>query len=229
MMKHGSKNSDEAMIIKEINKIKVTKPIVSGILVENPTELPVISLEEKRVVIGIDDKRCAVFYEKEEKAEKEFQALQKGAARGITPIAYGRRGNYVVMEFIQAPTIADYLKNNPLTKDMTKRLLALLDDLKIAGFTRIDQDPAYIYLMPDGNFKVQNLHRHLKLPAKSFPQRMIKGMGKHVITFLQYVKELQPDMYKTWSQHPKFNAVIAKAKSAGQQSEAVENNESSHD
>ena len=228
-MKHDSKNSDEVMIIKEINKIKVTKPEVSGMLVENPSKLPVISLEEKRVVIGIDDKRCAVFYEEEEKAEKEFQALQMGAARGITPFVYGRRGNYVVMELIQAPSIADYLKNNPLTKDLTKQLLALLDDFKTAGFTRIDHDPAFIYLMPDGNLKVLNLHRHLKLPAKSFPQRMIKGMGKHVTNFLQYVKELQPDMYNTWSLHPKFNAVIAKAKSAGQQSKAVENNESSHD
>ncbi|WHZ05280.1 hypothetical protein QNH48_11940 [Neobacillus sp. YX16] len=211
-MQHKSKNSDEAMLINEINKIKVTKPESTGIIIHNPTDLPIIIQEEKRVVIGIDATRCAAYFEEEEKAEKEFQALQMGAERGITPIVYERRGTYVVMESIQAPTIADYLKNNPLTIELIQKLLGLLDDFKAIGFTRLDHDPAFIFLMPDGSLKVVNLHRHNKLPPKQFPQRMIKGMGNQVTVFLQYVKEFEPTLYNTWKNHPKFNATIAKAK-----------------
>lgn len=207
------KNADNASVIKEINKIKVTKPEETGFLIHNPTDLPIISNEDKRVVIGIDGSRCAAYFDKEEKAEKEFQALQMGAARGFTPNVFVRRGTYVVMETIQAPTLEDYLKINPVTKELTQKLLQLFNDFKSVGFTRLDQATAHIYLMPDGGFKVVNLHRHTKQPAKLFPQRLIKSMGNQAERFLQQVKEMEPTLYESWTKDPKFNATIAKAKS----------------
>ncbi|WP_102344933.1 hypothetical protein [Bacillus sp. Marseille-P3661] len=209
-----AQNSDEKMIVDEIKKIIVTKPDIEGMIVHNPTDLRIISQEEKRVVISIDNIRCAVFFEKEEKAEKEFQALQMGAKRGITPVVYGRRGTYVVMSTINAPTLAKYLENNKVTKELTKKLLSLLDDFKAIGFTRLDQSPDYIYLMSNGSLKVVNLHRHNKLPEKQFPQRMIRGMGKQVTEFLNYVKELDSSLYDNWTKNPKFAATVEKAKLA---------------
>lgn len=208
-------NSDEKVIINEIKKIIVTKPDVEGMIVHNPTDLRVISQEEKRVVIGIDGKRCAVFFEEEEKAEKEFQALQKGAKKGIAPVVYGRRGTYVVMEEMKAPTLAKHLENNKITKELTKKLLSLLNDFKAIGFTRFDQSPDYIYIMPDGSFKVVNLHRHNKLPEKTFPRRMISGMGKQVAEFLNFVKELDGSLYENWTKNPKFASTVEKAKLGG--------------
>lgn len=209
------KNSEEASVIKEIKKIKVTKPEETGMIIHNPTDLPIISNEDKRVVIGIDAARCAVYFTKEERAENEFQALQMGAARGLTPYVFGRRGTYVVMETIQAPTLADYLKSNPISKELTQKLLQLFEDFKAVGFTRLDQAPTCIYLMPDGSFKVVNLHRHTKLPEKLFPQRLIKGMGQQAEAFLQYVKEMDPVRYESWEKHSKFHSTIAKTKLGG--------------
>ncbi|WP_085993819.1 hypothetical protein [Oceanobacillus senegalensis] len=214
-MAKDSKGFSDKQLVKEIHKIKVTKPEDTGMVVHNPTDLSVISHEEKRVVIGIDKNHCAAYFEKEEKAEKEFKSLQLGAKQGITPTVYGRKGTYVVMEPIDAPTVADYLKENTITKEFTKKLLKLLNDFKAVGYTRLDQSPEYIYLMPDGSFKVVNVHRHTKIPGKEFPQRLIKGMGKQAPTFLKYVEELDSDLYKKWTKHPKFQSTVDKAKLRG--------------
>jgi hypothetical protein len=211
-MNKKNNKSKETELIEEIGKIKVTKPEFRGVLIDNPTDLPVISCEKKRAVIGIDQTRCAVYFDEEEKAQKEFEALQMGEKHGITPKVYGTRGTYVVMELINAPTLAQYLEKNALTKELTQKLLQLLNTFEEVGYTRIDQDPAYIYLMPDGSLKVVNVYRHTKLPPREFPKRMIKRMGKQATLFLQYVKELNPSMYTKWVNHPEFAMTMQKAK-----------------
>jgi RIO-like serine/threonine protein kinase len=203
---------NEAALIHEIKKINVTKPERKGAFIDNPTDLPVISREKKRAVIGINQTRCAVYFTDEEKAQKEFQALQMGAKLGITPKVYGTRGTYVVMERIDAPTLAQYLTKHTLTKELTQKLLDLLNNFQKAGYTKMDHKPEYIYLMPDGSLKVVNVYRHTKLPEKQFPKRMIKNMGKQVTLFLQYVKELNPSMYTKWAHHPEFAMTVQKAK-----------------
>jgi hypothetical protein len=211
-MRQNHDKSKETELIREIGKIKVTKPKTKQVRIDNPTDLPVISREKKRAVIGIDQTRCAVYYDEEEKAQKEFQALQMGARLGITPKVYGSRGTYVVMERIDAPTLAQYLEKKALTKELTQKLLHLFHNFEKAGFTRIDHDPAYIYLMPDGSLKAVNVYRHTKLPPRPFPKRMIKNMGKQADRFLQYVKELNPSMYAKWVNHPEFAMTMQKAK-----------------
>ena len=204
-------NSSDEMVINEINKINVTKPEETDMSINNPTDLPIIKEEEKFIIVGINKKTCAIYFEKEEKAELEFKALQIGRKRGITPKAYARKGNYVIMKKIKAPTIAEYLEKNTLTKELTQKLLRLLEKFKEVGYNRLDQNPAYIYLMPNGKLKTIHVYRHTKLPLKDFPRRLIKGMGHQVNDFLQYVKELNPDLYNSWVQHPKFEATVEKA------------------
>ncbi|MGO4890453.1 hypothetical protein ACJ2A9_22115 [Anaerobacillus sp. MEB173] len=212
-MQHDSMNANEEMLINEIKKIEVTKPEETGMLIQNPTDLSIIKEEEKFIIVAINKKRCAIYFEKEEKAELEFEALKIGAKRGITPKALARKGNYVIMKTIKAPTVAEYLDENTITKELTEKLLHLLDEFKAAGFTRLDQNPSYIYLLPTGNLKTIHVYRNTKLPIKEFPRRLIKGMGHQVTDFLKYVEELNPDLYETWRQHPKFESTVEKAKS----------------
>jgi hypothetical protein len=212
MDQKDNKSSENELII-EINKIKVTKPESEGVIINNPTDLPIISYEKNRAVIGIDQTHYAVYFTEEEKAEKEFQALQMGAALGITPNVYGRRGTYVIMEPINATTLTDYLEKNTITKELTQKLLQLLTNFKTIGFTRMDHKPEYIYLMSDGSLKVVNIYRHTKLPSKLLPKRIMKGMGKQITPFLQYVKKINPSMYNKWVTHPDFNMTIQKINS----------------
>jgi RIO-like serine/threonine protein kinase len=204
---------DQNELIKEINKIKVTKPGSEGVIIANPTDLPILSYEKSRAVIGIDQTYCAVYFTGEEKAEKEFQAIQMGTALGITPNVYGRRGTYVIMEPIKATTLADYLEKNTITKELTQKLLQLLTNFKKIGYTRMDHKPEYIYLMSDGSLKVVNIYRHTKLPSKLLPKRIMRGMGKQITLFLQYVKKINPSMYNKWATHPEFNMTIQKINS----------------
>jgi len=229
MVEKKSNKTEKDIIINEINKIQVTKPQFEGMIIHNPTDLKVISQDKRHVIIEIDENHWATYYVNEEKAEKEFQALQMGASRGITPVVYGRRGTYVVIEAIQAPTIADYLKNNSMTKELTKKLLGLLNDFKDVGFNRLDHPLTNIYVMQDGSLKVINLQWDTKFPQNLFPRKMIVGMGKQASAFLKYVQALEPSLYKTWTTHHKFTSTIEKAKLGGNKQEVFDINEGSHD
>lgn len=210
-MNEEKHTSEEAVLINEIKKIKITSPETKDAMIHNPTDLPIMRLDKKTAVIRIDATRSATFFRKEDSAEEEYAALLLGASLGFTPKVYGLRGTYVVTEIMEAPTLADHLEQHSLTPELTEKLLQLLDDFQKAGYTRLDHDPAYIHVMPDGNLKVVNVKNHIKLPRKMFPKQFLIGMGKQITEFLNRVKILRPALYQEWSNNSGFEETIEKA------------------
>ncbi|WP_163100530.1 hypothetical protein [Peribacillus alkalitolerans] len=209
-MNMGS-NIDQQVIISEISKIKVTKRESKDVMVDNPTDLPLISLDKKGATFKIDDHRCVRYYKEIGEAEEEVLAYQLGDKLGLTPKIYGWSPAYVVMEHIQAPTVAEHLTKHPITKELTNKLLQLLEDFKAVGYKRIDHSLEYIYMLPDGSFKITNL-RHKFTLGNVLPKRLIKGMGTQVDAFLAFVKEINPTLFQQWEAHPEFSEGVSKAK-----------------
>lgn len=210
-MDNDKHTSDETELINEIKKITVTPSNSKDDMVHNPTDLPIVNVGKKSAEIRIDATRSATFLKNEASAEEEHQALLMGASLGFTPKVYGIRGTYVVTEFLEAPTLTDHLEHHSLTRELTQKIIQLLEDFQKAGYTRIDHDPASIYVMPDGSLKVANVRSRIKLPPKNFPKKLIRGMGKQVTDFLNLVQELNPAMYQEWSNYHKFERVVQEA------------------
>jgi hypothetical protein len=209
-MNMGS-NIDQQEIISEISKIKVTKRESKDVMVDNPTDLPLISLDKKGATFKIDEYRCVRYYKEIGEAEEEVQAYQLGDKLGLTPKIYGWSPTYVVMEHIQAPTVAEYLANYPITKELTQSLLQLLEDFKAVGYKRMDHSLESIYLLPHGSLKITNV-RHKFTSGNALPKRLIKGMGNQVDAFLAFVKEINPTLFAQWEVHPEFSEGVLKAK-----------------
>ncbi|MBP1155873.1 MULTISPECIES: hypothetical protein [unclassified Paenibacillus] len=202
----------EAQLIEEINKIKVNRPETGEeelVEVDNPTDLPLLTRHKKYAIFGLDEKRCIKIFPKVGKAEQEYHNQRLGAKQGISPQVYDWGPNYIVMESINSPTVAQYLDSYPLTKELTEKLIRLFKNLKEAGFS-INQAPENILIMPSGSLMAIGIKSDAPLAAP-FPKKMIKGMGKQVSLFLEYVKEIDEALYISWSSHPDFNGYVAKA------------------
>ncbi|WP_090820457.1 hypothetical protein [Paenibacillus sp. yr247] len=201
----------EANLIKEINKITAIRPGTDedGLVeVDNPTDLTLLYCHEKYAVFRLDANRSIKIYAKKGEAEQEYRIMQLGAERGISPNVYDWGPNFLVTELIKAPTIAQYLEANTLTKELTERLIQLLDDLEEAGVSS-NQALEDIFLLPDGSLRAINIKTNLdKNPL--FPKKMIKGMGNQFGTFLQYVKEIDGALFRIWSSQPDFITYVEK-------------------
>lgn len=201
----------EANLIKEINKITAIRPGADEeelVEVDNPTDLPLLYRHEKYAFFRLDANRGIKIYAKTGEAEQEYRILQLVAERGISPDVYDWGPNFLVTELIEAPTISQYLKVNTLTKELTESLIQLLDDLEEAGVSS-NQALEDIFLLPDGSLRAINIKSNLdKNPL--FPKKMIKGMGNHVSTFLQYVKEIDGALFRIWSSQPDFIRYVEK-------------------
>ena len=200
----------EGQLVQKIEKIKANRPISKEIEIHNPTPLQVIKKYRRCVVFRIDDQRCAKFYLRDGKAEQEYQNLKLAVVKGISPDAYEFNSKYVVMELIDAPSVAEYLESNPINQELTEKLLKLIDDLKELGL-RPDQPTEHIYIMPEGILKTDNLSYEPNV-ATRFPKKLVKRMGKQVDLFLTHVKEVNPAMFEKWKQHPDFDEVVEKAR-----------------
>lgn len=211
-LKNEWRKAKEAQLIQEISKIKVFRPETGEeemVEVDNPTDLPLLSRHKKYAIFGLDEKRCVKIFPKVGKAEQEYHNQRLGAKKGISPQVYDWGPNYIVMESINAPTVAQYLGSYPLTKELTKELILLIKNLEIAGLS-VNQSPENILIMPGGGLRVTGIKSDSALPSP-FPKKIIKGMGKQVDLFLEYVKEIDEALYTSWISHPEFNGYVLKA------------------
>ncbi|MBP1966953.1 hypothetical protein [Paenibacillus aceris] len=193
----------EAGLIKKINQMKVVRIDPSEkMMVDNPTDLPLIAKEKKRAVFQIDRTSSLAIYTKPGKAEKEYSLLKLGAPHGITPDPYEYGPKYLVMPLMLAPKASVYLQRNDLTKEFAASLLQLHIVSGRIGF-RGGHSPEDIYVMQDGTLKAVNIRDTGSLadhPAKY----LLGGLGVRVKEFLTYMKELDPILYEQWTTHPKF-------------------------
>lgn len=202
----------EQHIIDDINQVQVWPP-PAGVQIKNPTDMPLIGYGHQGAVFGIDDARCVKIYRNEDVAARELRALQMGQEAGICPEIYGWGDRWIAMEMIKTPSLETYVLSNPLTPELTQRLLRLIDTFKEIGYTRLDHAARHIYLMPDDKLKVIDVVHSVKPHGelKRLPTKLLKGLGQHAATFLRHVRSIRPNLYWRWVRHPNLPGTMAKA------------------
>ena len=195
-----------------LDQIKVWRPS-DQITIDNPTSLKMIGRGQQGVVFQIDDKRCVKVYYNPISLQRELRAMQAGEKEGITPKVYFWGDNYLVMEYLTAPSLYDYLQKKPLTKDLSKKVIKLLETFAKVGYNRFDHSGRHIYLMFDGKMKVIDVVHIIKPSPVLFSRKLISDMGQHAETFIKHVKEISPKWYNRWVKHPDFADTMLKAKS----------------
>jgi predicted Ser/Thr protein kinase len=116
----------EQELIGKLDQISITKQSGS-VKVSNPTRFQLIGKGHQGAVFKIDEHRCVKIYCAKESQSRELQALQLGGKIGICPKVYFWGENFIVMEYLTYPTLFKYLDNNPLTRELTIKIIDLLE------------------------------------------------------------------------------------------------------
>lgn len=73
-----------------------------GLIINNPTSLPLIGKEHQGAVFKIGEDRCIKIFVKQENLLKEKEVFLKAKGLPFMPEYYGSGPNYIVMEYIGA-------------------------------------------------------------------------------------------------------------------------------
>lgn len=195
-----------------IAAISVLKPS-SKVIVNNPTRLEMIGSGHEGAVFRINGTRCVKIFGKKKVARRELYALQLAQRARICPEVYDWGSNWILMAYIDAPTVSEHLKSHPLTEELSERLIVLLKMFKTIGYTRLDHSPKSIFLLPDGSLRVIGVARSISRSGemKTLPKKLLKGLGQYAPEFLRHVRRIRPMLYVRWIRHPDFASTMAKA------------------
>ncbi|MFK9094774.1 hypothetical protein [Bacillus salipaludis] len=199
----------EAGLVKEIQKIQTVRLDEEEdelVEVDNPTDLSLLSKHEKYAVFRLDENRCILIFAKEGYAEREYENRWLGAKKGISFGAYDWGKNYVVTDYLEATTLQEYLESHIMTRELAEKIIKLLDDLDESGFMT-NQAPQDILIFSNESLKVENLKKNLT-GKPPFPKKMLKGLGVHAKTFLNFVLEVDKARYEEWGRLPEFQEFV---------------------
>lgn len=204
----------EQELIEKLDQISFAI-VEKSMEISNPTNFRLLGKGNQGAVFQIDAERCVkIYYRQKKDLEKELHNLLLGNIIGICPKVFLWGEDYIIMEYISAPSLEEYLEKNPLTKEMAARIIELLDSLESIGFNRLDHAPRHIYLLPAGKLKVIDVCNSIS-KTSPLPVKLMEDMGAKADDFLQFVQEISPKWYQKWTNHPDFPLLRKNGKQRG--------------
>jgi predicted Ser/Thr protein kinase len=186
-------------MMENFKSIVVTKGRKS-LKIHNPTNFPLIGMGTQGAVFKLSEEKCVKIYSDTVQAKMEKEALQAGQHLPFMPKLYDSGSNYVVMEYFNAPTLKEYLRNCLyIPKSITKKLLSILSGLKKAKFTMIDAPLRHIFVLENEELKVVDHVNGFKR-NHPVPLKLLRDLKLILLkdSFLSQVKKLEPETFKTW-------------------------------
>ena len=196
------KRTERRKRMGDYKSIKVTKGI-KMLEVDNPTAYPLIGMGSQGAVFKLSEEQCVKIYTDELQAKMEAEALKAGQSLSFFPKVYETGPDFIVMEYFNAPTLKEYLRNcTYITESITRKLLAILRELKEAQFTMIDAPLRHIFVLENEELKVVD-HVNAFKRIHPVPLKLLRDLNIILLkdSFLARVKELEPDTFNMWESY----------------------------
>lgn len=188
---------------KCIGNINVQNIENADVEVENNSPLLMIGKGRQGAVFQYSDDICVKVFGNTEDCDREHYALSLGKETTLFPKVYAKGSNYIAMEFIKGVDLREYLQSQPLTEEISLKLIQMLITFKEIGFERIDHHKRQIYLQPDGNLKVIDVARTVwRDRVYPYPRKLLISLGvENKELFLSHVRSLEPQLYEDWNHY----------------------------
>lgn len=198
-MKEFKEISIERILDKYGNEKKV--------IINNPKNYRYIGRGLQGMVFQLDHERCVKIYFKEKNVDLEMKAYHLVKRYSFIPKIFESGSNYIVMEFIEGPSLFEYLKKKKyLRKSISRQILRIQRKVKKAGFTRIESKLDH-FIVPEGDVIKFVDHSNAFAYVQPYPNELFTDLRKlgllHV--FLEHAKELDPIQYHEWEKTVDFN------------------------
>lgn len=175
--------------------------------IHNPTNYSLIGIGTQGAVFKLSEDRCVKIYSDPVQAKMEMEALKAGKHLSCLPQVYDSGSNYVVMDYFNAPTLKEYLKNcTYIPESIATKLLYMLKELQKARFTMVDAPLRHIFVLENEELKVVD-HVNAFKRNHPVPLKLLRDLKIILLkdSFLARVKKLEPDTYKKWMSYFKQN------------------------
>ncbi|MFE4242177.1 hypothetical protein [Peribacillus butanolivorans] len=177
--------------------------------IHNPTTYSLIGMGAQGAVFKLAEDKCVKIYSDPVQARMEEEALKAGQHLPFMPVVYETGSNYIVMEYFNAPTLKEYLRNCTYIPDsIVKKLLYILKELKQAKFTMIDAPLRHIFVLGNEELKVID-HVNSFKRMHPVPLKLLRDLKIILLkdSFLAQVKQLEPETFNEWENYFNHNSL----------------------
>jgi len=188
--------------VNDFKKITVIHAEDKSIIVNNPTNYPLIGKGVQGAVFQLSDRECVKIFPNPSHAMKEKEALLTAHHLPFVPKMFEFGSNYIVMEFCKGPSLKEYIqKNRKITESITKELVFILKEMKRIGFTSVDLSLRHVIMTENGFKLVDHVHSFSGKAAPK-PLKLFSDLSRWgvLVNFLQQVKEIDPKLYQEWGE-----------------------------
>lgn len=171
--------------------------------VVNKSPLVMIGKGRQGAVFQLTEDICVKVFGNAEDCEREHYALSLGQQSSLFPKVHAKGQLYIAMDIVKGVDVREYLQSQPLTKDLSIKLIEMLITFKKIGYERIDHHKRQIYLQPDGNLKVIDVARTVwRDRVYPYPRKLLTSLGEeNKELFLSHVQEMAPELYEEWKHY----------------------------
>ena len=172
------------------------------------TDLTVVGEGNQGIVYLIDQHRCLKVYKKSKYFARELSVLQKTKGEPRFPELYKWGDKYMIREYIPGVDLETYLKDNPLTENISCQLLEIIESFKRLRFKNLDTRLAHILITPSEELKLIDptnaMHRE-----RSYPKSLLAGLDHLGLkqTFLEQARKINPSLNEKWSGSAKTKSI----------------------
>lgn len=170
-------------------------------VVDNPTSYPLIGTGKHGAVFKISSDQCVKIYTKPKNVLRESDALKTAQDSSMVPKLYEVGENYIIMEYIEGPTLQDYLQEKgSITQEITQKILSLIQEMKRLNFVRVDPKLKQVIVTKEEEFRViDHVFSYSKKKA-DIPVGLLAGLSNLGLlsAFLEQVKLIDPGSYEEW-------------------------------
>ncbi|MGJ7909892.1 hypothetical protein [Neobacillus sp. LXY-1] len=186
-----------------VKGIKVTNMVNADVEVENLSPMQMIGKGRQGAVFQFSDDICVKVFGNQEDCEREHYALSLGQHTNLLPKVYAKGKLYIAMEIIRGVDLREYLQSQPLTWELSLRLIEMLTTFKEIGYERIDHHKRQIYLQSDGSLKVIDVARTIwRDRVYPYPRKLLNSLGEeYKELFLQHVQWFARPLYEEWQHY----------------------------
>lgn len=189
--------------MEDFRSISVTSEIIKGknkLKVHNPTSYPMIGIGAQGAVFRLSSNKCVKIYKDPHTVIWESKALEAAQGGRYFPKLFQTGNNFVVMEYLEGPTLRDYLAEKPeLSQSFAEQLLEIVKEMRRLKFSRIDTRTGHIIVTAGGKLKVID-HSGAYRTTRRAPFMLLKSLESDgcLHTFLKYVAANDPKLYNKW-------------------------------
>lgn len=194
-----------------VANIKVRNLVNEDVEVENQSPLTMIGKGRQGAVFQVTEDICVKVFGNNEDCEREYYALALGQHTNLFPKLYHKGPLHIAMEIIRGVDLREYLQSQPLSKELSVKLIEMLITFKEIGYERIDHHKRQIYLQEDGSLKVIDVARTVwRDRVYPYPRKLLNSLGtENKEVFLAHVQELSPTLYDEWIHYIRMEEIAS--------------------